>query len=170
MNLILFFALLSTFSLLGVFRAISTTSHISSFLTTGITMTHSHLNCFDPVIESKLDAWLDPLHNQEGALPPDALQSAVPIQGPETHALNVELTLINPSRKSHTALVLSGRWQQGETEQSFSWEQQPDLSPLNHFQYIQRQLLQLQSDEPIHIHLNMEINGKACVLKAKVSP
>ena len=170
MNLTLFFALLSTFSLLGVFRAISTTSHISSFLTTGITMTHSHFNCFDTVIQSILDAWLDPLQNQEGALPPDALQSAVPIQGPETHALNVELTLINPSRHLHTAHVLSGSWQQGEIEQAFSWEQQPDLSPLNHFQYIQRKLLQLKSKQPVYVHLNMEINGQACVLNAKTAP
>ena len=54
--------------------------------------------------------------------------------------------------------------------QDFSWEQLPDLSPLNRFQYLQRQLLQLQSNQPVYVHLNMEINGQVCVLKAKTAP
>lgn len=54
--------------------------------------------------------------------------------------------------------------------QDFSWEQLPDLSPLNRFRHIQGQLLQLQSNQPVYVHLNMEINGQACVLNAKTAP
>ena len=170
MNLLLFMASLSVFGLQLVSTYISIPFLDSSFLSTKITMTQPISNCSDPAIESKLKIWLDSLLNQEGSLPSSTLQSAVSIQGPETHVLSVKLSLINQSIKPHTARVLSGSWQQGDRHELFVWELQPDLSPLYRFEQIETLLIKLQSNQPVYVHLNMEINGQACVLKAKASP
>ncbi len=123
--------------------------------------------CADPSVESHLRAWLDRIPQRpDGALPPGVVAPPAPPRGPETHALNVELSLINRSSETRTARVLAGRWSQGSREQPLGWGLQPDLSPLNRFNFIERQLIRLTTDEPVRVDLDLELNGRRCRLVA----
>jgi hypothetical protein len=123
--------------------------------------------CIDPTVESQLRAWLDRIPQRpDGALPPGVVAPPAPPRGPETHALNVELGLINRSSRSRSARVLAGRWSQGSREQPLGWGLQPDLSPLNRFSSIERQLIRLTTDEPLRVELDLELDGRRCRLVA----
>ena len=78
----------------------------------------------------------------------------------------MELNLINRSSQTRTARVLAGRWSQGSHEHSLGWGLQPDLSPLNRFSFIERQLILLSTDEPVRVDLDLDLNGRRCRLVA----
>lgn len=121
--------------------------------------------CANLPIHSQLRVWLDPLpHQRPGALPPGIIAPPAPPRGPETHALNVELSLLNPSRQNHRARVVSAHWHQGEHTHALQWRQQPDLSPLNRFSHIQRQLVVLNTGSPVQVELIVDLDGRRCRL------
>ena len=132
--------------------------------------TDSQENCFDPIQEFSLRAWLDPLQNQEGGLRSDQSEAMSQIQSNNTHVLSVELSLINPSLQRHIARVLSASWRQADVSDHFTWNLQPDLSPLNRFKHTQQLLLSLQPDQPVEVQLMLEFNGAVCMLKAQAVP
>jgi hypothetical protein len=78
----------------------------------------------------------------------------------------VELSLINRSSQTHSARVLDGRWSQGSQGQPLSWSLQPDLSPLNRFSVIERQLIRLTTDDPVRVDLDLDLDGRRCRLVA----
>ena len=118
-------------------------------------MTSSLPACSDSTIASQLRVWLDPIpRHPNGALPPGVIAPPPTPQGPETHALNLELNLHNTSTNSHTARVISAHWRQGNHDHPLPWSIQPDLSPLNRFSHIQRQLVTLKHNQPLQIEID----------------
>lgn len=123
--------------------------------------------CTDSTVELHLRAWLDRIPQRpDGALPPGVVAPPAPPRSPETHALNVELSLINRSSQTHSARVLNGRWSQGAHKQPLHWGLQPDLSPLNRFSVIERQLIRLTTDDPVRVDLDLDLDGRRCRLVA----
>jgi len=134
-----------------------------------VPMTSSLPLCFDSTIVSQLRVWLDPIpRHPDGALPPGVIAPPSPPRGPETHALNLELSLHNTSSNSHSARVISAHWHQGQGNHPLSWSIQPDLSPLNRFSHIQRELVILTDDQPLKVELVLELNGTHCRLEAHI--
>ena len=132
--------------------------------------TPASARCSASPIKAHLRAWLDRLPTRpdgSAALPPGV--PAPPAQKPaaESHALNIELTLINTSKNLHTARVISLAWSQVQTVHPIPWQVQPDLSPMNRFQFIQRQLVKPMHDEPINVDLQLNLDGQVCLLRAQ---
>ncbi len=160
----------ASLSLVGMLSP-SGTSVPSVPLPPAIAMTQTPVPCTTPGIERQLRIWLDPIPSgPDGALPPGTSAPPPQVRGPETHALNVELSLINASPRSHQAQVLGSEWQQGTSTYPLPWDLQPDLSPLNRFRFIQRQLVQLQPGQPVVVRLTLELDGQPCQLEARTTP
>lgn len=126
----------------------------------------------DP-IQASFRIWLDPVPRSpagSGALPP-GIEAPVPqSQGPETHALNLELTLVNDSQTQQVVHVVGWRWSQSNQTYPATWNVQPDMSPLNRYSQVQRQLVQLQDNQTVQAMMELEINGQPCSLQVQAQP
>jgi hypothetical protein len=145
-----------------------------SSLIPAITMTNQPTTTcsLDPV-QASLRIWLDPIpHSPAGnaALPPGVNAPAPQAQGPETHALNLELTLVNASQNQQAAHVVGWSWSQGNRIYSAAWSIQPDMSPLNRYNQIQRQLIQLHANQAVTATMELKINGQPCHLQVQIQP
>jgi hypothetical protein len=122
-------------------------------------------------IQASLRIWLDPVFRSpdgNGALPPGLDAPPPEPQGPETHALNLELTLVNTSQRQQSVQVKGWSWRQGNETASADWNVQPDMSPLNQYTQIQRQLVELGERQPVIATVNLDINGQPCDLQVRV--
>ncbi len=129
--------------------------------------------CHLTPISIHLRGWLDPIPTTpagSGALPPGVVPPTPQPLGPETHAINLELAIANASQVTQQVQVESWQWQQNQTPHPMTWEVQPDMSPLNHYSYVQRSPIQLQSRSPIHIKMMLKVNGQPCHLQLHLRP
>ncbi|MBD1999334.1 hypothetical protein H6G00_22430 [Leptolyngbya sp. FACHB-541] len=144
-----------------------------SLPTPTIPMNHQSTTCSLDPIQSSLRIWLDPIPHSPGgnrALPPGVDAPAPQSQGSETHALNLELTLVNASQNQQAVRIVEWSWSQGNQTDSAPWSIQPDMSPLNHYNQIERQLVQLQDNQTIAVTVELEINSQPCHLQVQIQP
>lgn len=162
---------MSSLILLGIlFLSKAPTTLFSSASTIMNTQT---ANCNRNPIKTSLRIWLDPIPRSPagyGALPPGVEQPAPEPQGPETHALNLELFLENTSEEQQSVRVLNWRWRQGGQTQLVSWNNPPDMSPLNRYNQVQRHLVKLNETETVSVEMDLGINGQQCQLKVQQQP
>ena len=129
--------------------------------------------CNRAPIQTSLRIWLDPIPRSpagSGALPPGIDPPAPQAQGPETHALNLELALVNTSEEQQSASVLGWRWSQGSQTEAIAWNVQPNMSPLNQYTQVQRHLVELEGAETVSVTMDLRINGQRCRLTAEQRP
>ena len=137
------------------------------------TMNSPAATCNRDPIQTNLRIWLDPISRSpvvSGALPPGIDPPAPQIQGPETHALNLELALVNTSEDQQSASVLGWRWQQGSQTEAIAWNVQPNMSALNQYTHVQRHLVELEGAEPVSVTMDLSVNGQRCRLTAEQQP
>lgn len=137
-------------------------------------MTHpSTATCHRNPVQASLRLWLDPIPQTPAglaALPPGITPPPPQPRGPETHALNLELTLLNASTDSQSARIVGWSWSQGRQTHPQPWHGQPDLSPLNRDNWIERHLVQLQGNQPVKATVDLEINGQPCPMQVQLRP
>ena len=118
-------------------------------------------------VQSTLRVWVDGTDRALGwALPPGSILPGETSEPATSHVLNVELQLSNSSEQTHDVQVVDAVWAQGAELVSFLWERQPDMSPLNRFNTIQRLPLDLKPGAEVRVQLRLRVNGKSCLLTA----
>ncbi len=142
------------------------------FFIPAIAMNHqSTPTCNVNSVQASLRIWLDRIPDSpSGALPPGVVPPAPQPRGSETHALNLELTLVNTNQQPQTARVLGWSWSQGDRTHPVAWSIQPDMSPLNRYNQIQRQLVELHGNQTVTAIMELEINGRSCQLQVQTQP
>ncbi|MEO0869055.1 MAG: hypothetical protein AAFY17_11530 [Cyanobacteria bacterium J06642_11] len=151
-----------------------------SFLTSANTMTNQSTATCDGAsagpgdhrspIQTQLRVWLDPIPRSpdgHGTLPPGVEAPAPQPQLSETHALNLELSVVNASQEQQTVHVAGWNWRQGNRTFPGFWNIQPDMSPLNRSDQIQRHLVQLEESQTVNVTMDLEINGQFCRLQVQ---
>ena len=144
-----------------------------SLPTPTIPMNYRSTTCSLDPVQASLRIWLDSIPRTpdgNGALPPGINAPPPQPQGSETHALNLELTLVNASQNQQSAHVVGWSWSQGNRTDSAAWSIQPDMSPLNRYNQIQRQLVQLHGNQTVTAAIQLEINGQPCHLQVQIQP
>ena len=159
---------IGSLGLLGtVFRSQQPFSLFSSASTI---MNSQTATCNRDSIQTSLRIWLDPIPLSpagSGALPPGIDPPPAQVQGSETHALSLELGLVNTSEDQQSASVLGWRWQQGSQTEAIAWNVQPNMSPLNQYTHVQRHLVELEGTEPVSVTMDLSVNGQRCRLMAE---
>ncbi|HEY9907547.1 MAG TPA: hypothetical protein V6D18_08055, partial [Thermosynechococcaceae cyanobacterium] len=69
-----------------------------------------------------------------------------------------------------SAHVVGWSWSQGNRAYTAAWSIQPDMSPLNRYNQIQRQLVQLHSNQTVTAAIELEVNGQPCHLQVQIQP
>lgn len=159
---------IGTFGLLGILFLFRQPAALFSSASTMINSQTAI--CNHAPIKTSLRIWLDPIPRSpagSGALPPGIDPPPAQVQGPETHALNLELGLVNTSEDQQSVSVLGWRWQQGSQTQAIAWNVQPNMSPLNQYTHVQRHLVELEGTEPVSVTMDLSVNGQRCRLMAE---
>ena len=118
-------------------------------------------------VQSALRVWVDATDRAPGwALPPGSIPPGATSAPTTSHILNVELQLTNSSEQTQSVQVVDAEWDQGVELVPFLWERQPDMSPLNRFNTIQRLPLDLKPGAQLRVELRLLVNGKSCLLTA----
>ena len=118
-------------------------------------------------VQSSLRIWVDATDRAPGwALPPGSIPPGATSEPTTSHILNVELQLTNSSEQTQSVQVVDAAWAQGAELVPFLWKRQPDMSPLNRFNTIQRLTLDLKPGAEVRVQLRLLVNGKSCLLTA----
>ena len=135
-----------------------------------ITM-HSPHSCNTDSIQASLRTWIDTTpRSTGGALPPGSVSSGAPQIPRHSHVLNIELQLHNTSEQTQQVQIEQASWQQEAISSFFSWTRQPEMSPLNRFNTVQRLPLDLNPSQAVNVKLTLNLNGKTCSLTASSMP
>lgn len=129
--------------------------------------------CTREPIQTRLRLWLELIPHTpigQGALPPGVTAPTPRPPRLETHALNLELELVNTSQTQQSIHVSGWQWRQGKQTHSKVWNRQPDMSPLDRYNQVQQQLVQLKENQVVNVSMDLNINGQHCYLHVKALP
>jgi len=124
--------------------------------------------CSIPPIEAQLITWAHPLHDATGAIPDKNITKHQQNAPKNAVGLTTEIRLINTSKTTQNAKMLSLAWsQKNQTPQAINWLPVLDLSPLNRYSNNNTHAIYPAKDTAIITTATLSINGTTCTLTSE---